>query len=101
MAGPSQLRCEGFIESDGFEQSKGALRARFGLTDEQIDDRLEGLLWALRRDPTTVSERVRSLNLWVAVTERGIPPLRVFLRPRTDVPTEAELMWIEERFDLP
>jgi hypothetical protein len=99
MAGTSQLRCEGFIEGEGFAQSKDALKARYGLTDQQIDDRLEGLLWALRRDASAVSERVSSLNLWVAVIERGIPPLRIYLRPRPDVPAECELMWIEERFD--
>jgi hypothetical protein len=37
-------------------------------------------------------------NLWVAVTERGTPLLRVYLRPRSGVPNECELLWIEDRF---
>ncbi|HEY7932943.1 MAG TPA: hypothetical protein VID48_03880 [Solirubrobacteraceae bacterium] len=64
MAGLSgELRCEGFIESDTFEQSKDELKRSTGLTDRQIDDRLEGLVWALLREPSAVSERVGSRNL--------------------------------------
>ncbi len=98
MAGTSrELRCEGFIESSDFEKSKDELKQHAGLTDRQIDFRLDALLWALRRDPSLVSERVPNRDLWVATTNRGIPLLRIFLRPRPDRPTEAELMWIEER----
>ncbi len=97
MAGTSELRCEGFIETREFEESKTELKLAASLTDRQIDYRLEGVLWALRRDPTTVAQRVGSRNLWVAVTSRGIPLLRIYLRPRADFPAECELLWIEER----
>jgi hypothetical protein len=98
MAGPSgELRCEGFIESSTFEKSKNELKHATGLTDRQIDDRLEGLVWALLREPSAVSERVRNLNLWVAVTTVGIPLLRVYICPRTGTANECEWVWIEER----
>jgi hypothetical protein len=93
----SALRCEGFIASDTFERSKEDLKRSANLTDRQLDDRLEGLEWALRRDPNVVAVRVRNLNLWTAVTPVGTPPLRIYLRPRPNVPTECELMWAEER----
>lgn len=96
MAGTSLL-CKAFIESHGFEQSKADLKANTGLTDEQIDDRLEALIWALRRDADAVAKPIPGRKLWVAVTERGLPQLRVYLRPRDGAPDEAELMWIEER----
>jgi hypothetical protein len=97
MTGTRELRCEGFVETREFEESKADLKRIASLTDRQIDYRLEGLLWALRRDPATVAQRVGSRNLWVAVTSRGIPLLRIYLRPRADLPTECELLWIEER----
>jgi hypothetical protein len=47
MAGLSgELRCEGFIESSTFERARTELKRSTGLTDRQIDDRLEGLVWA-------------------------------------------------------
>jgi hypothetical protein len=98
MAGTSELRCEGFIETSEFERSKEELKRTANLTDRQIDQRLDGLLWALRRDSTAVAHRVENRNLWVAAIPRGIPPLRIYLRPRADVPTECELLWIEEQF---
>lgn len=93
-----ELACRGFIDTDGFERSKAELQALHGLTDREIDDRLEALLWALARggDPALV-QRIPERNLWVAVTPRGIPPLRIFLRSRADVQEECELLWIEER----
>lgn len=98
MAGHSgELRCEGFIESSTFEGSKDELKRSTGLTDRQIDDRLEGLVWALLREPSAVSKQVRNLNLWVAVTPVGIPQLHVYLRPRTGTGNECEWVWIEER----
>jgi hypothetical protein len=98
MAGASgDLRCEGFIETSEFARSKGELKRDTGLTDRQIDFRLEGLLWALRRDASLVAERIPNRNLWVAATNRGVPLLRIFLRPRVNAPTESELLWIEER----
>lgn len=96
MAGTSRLVCNGFIESDDFRRSKAELKERTGLTDGQIDDRIEALVWALYRDPT-VAEPIPGRNLWVVGTERGLPPLRLYLRPRAGVPDEAEWMWIEER----
>jgi hypothetical protein len=98
MAGLSgELRCEGFIESDEFEKSKDELKQGTGLTDRQIDDRLEGLVWALLREPSAVSQRVRSLNLWVAAITVGVPLLHVYIRPRAGSITECEWVWIEER----
>ena len=96
MAGTS-LACEGFIESQGFEISKADLCALHELSDQDIDERLDALLWALRRDPSSVSEHVGERNLWVAVEPGSTPPLRIFLRPREGVPTDCELLWIEER----
>lgn len=98
MAGLSgELRCEGFIESSAFARSKDELKRGTGLTDRQIDYRLEGLVWALLREPSAVSEQVRDLNLWVAVTTVGIPLLRVYIRPRAGTASECEWVWIEER----
>lgn len=98
MAGASnELRCEGFVESDGFEKSKKELKHSTGLTDRQIDDRLEALVWALMREPSAVAGRVGNLNLWVAVTTFEVPLLRVYLCPRPENPAEAEWLWIEER----
>lgn len=94
MAGTS-LSCKAFIESESFERSKADLKAETGLTDGEIDDRLEALVWALQRDPSEVAQRIPGRNLWVAVTERGIPALRIYLRPRDNMPDEAEWMWIE------
>lgn len=98
MAGLSgELRCEGFIEADGFEKSKDELKQATGLTDRQIDDRLDALVWALLRKPSAVATRVRNLNLWVAVTPVGIPQLHVYLRPRPGTGCECEWVFIEER----
>lgn len=93
----SELRCEGFIEADEFEKSKDELKRVSGLTDRQIDDRLEGLVWALLREPSAVAARVGHFNLWVAVTTVGVPLLRVYIRPRTSTAAECEWVWIEER----
>src|SRR6185312_216350 len=100
MAGTSHSRlllCEGFVESDAFEESKSDLKARFGLTDRDIDDRLHALTWSITRDASANAQPVPGRNLWVAVTPGGIPPLRIFLRPRPGSATECELLWIEER----
>ena len=98
MAGTSgELRCEGFVESHEFEQSKEELKRGLGLTDREVDDRLESLVWALLREPSAVSKRVRSRNLWVAVTTEEIPLLRVYLRPRAGHGGECEWLWVEER----
>lgn len=99
MAGNSLLRCEGFIEGSGFTQSKAELKKKHGLTDRDVDDRLTGLLWALRREPAAVAECVGQKDLWVAVTPRGVPALRLFLRPRPGVLTECELVWVEARIE--
>jgi hypothetical protein len=100
MAGTSHSRlllCEGFIETSGFEQSKQDLKAQFGLTDYDLDDRLSALTWSIVRDANTNTRRIPDRNLWVAVTPGGIPPLRIYLRPRPEVASECELLWIEER----
>jgi hypothetical protein len=97
MAGTSRLLlCDGFIESEGFESSKEDLKALTGLTDEQIDDRLEALIWEIRRDASANTRRIGE-NLWVAVIPRGIPSLRIYLCPRPGAQAECELLWIEER----
>jgi hypothetical protein len=100
MAGTSHsqlLLCEGFIETAGFEESKRHLMALFELTDRDVDDRIQALTWSIARDATTNTERIPGRSLWVAVTPAGIPPLRIFLRPRAGVAAECELLWIEER----
>src|SRR4051812_6961221 len=99
MAGTSQLVCRGFIETEGFDDSKRDLQALYGLSDREVDDRLEALVWALARggDPALIQRVPTRNNLWVAVTPRGIPPLRIYLRPRADSGDECELLWIEER----
>ena len=97
MAGTSRLACKGFIESASFRRSKADLKWQLGLTDRQIDDRLEALMWALSRDAEVTATRIPGRNLWVASTPRGLPPLRIYLRPRPGVPDECEWMWIEEK----
>lgn len=97
MAGTKRLVCNGFIESELYTRSKADLMELLDVDEEDIDDRLEGLLWSLRRDPAANSAQVGSRNLWVAVMPYGLPPLRIFLKPRDEVPDEAELLWIEER----
>ena len=95
MTGSSPLVCSGFVETEIYTRSKTEVMGRLGLTNEEIDNRLEGLVWALYRESSSVAERVPGRNLWVAVTE--YPRLRVYLRPRTDgVADECELLWIEE-----
>lgn len=63
-----------------------------------MDDRLGSLLWALRHDAEQTAERVPGRNLWVAVTERGVPRLRIYLRPLAGSSDQCELLWIEDRF---
>jgi len=70
---------------------------RLGLSDADVDDRLDALLRALRQDADAVAARIPGRNLWTAVTEVAPPLLRIYLRPKEDVPTEAELLWIEDR----
>jgi hypothetical protein len=96
MAGTSLL-CKAFIESESFERSKAELKAETGLTDQEIDDRLEALVWALRRNAQETAEQIPDRNLWVAVVERGLPELHVYLKPRDENPEEAEWLWIERR----
>jgi|ERR1700733_525636 hypothetical protein len=96
MAGLSgELRCEGFIESDTFEKSRDELKRDSGLSDRQIDDRLEGLVWALLREPSAVAQQVGARNLWAAETPVGVPVLIVYLRPRSGTVTECEWLWIQ------
>lgn len=99
MAGTSQLVCRGFVETEGFRRSKADLLKAHGLTEHELDDRLEALIWGLAHggDPALAQQVPTRRNLWVATTPRGIPPLRVFLRPRAEVEGECELLWIEER----
>jgi hypothetical protein len=102
MAGTSRLRCGGFIEGDTFPGSIGILRAELAargetITDHQLDDRLEVMQWALNRGDTENLAPVGARALWVYVIPKGYPPLRVFLRPRPDVPDECEILWVEER----
>lgn len=68
-----------------------------GLTHEDVDDRMKALEDALRRSVTETARRVPGRNLWVAAAPVGMPPMRVYLRPRPDVPDQAEWMWIEEQ----
>jgi hypothetical protein len=90
-----QLVCLGFIESETFKKSRHRLKQWLVLTDRDIDERLEGLIWGLPRDSEgLLARKVGKRNLWVAVTDH--PHLRVYMRPRVDVPDECELLWIEE-----
>jgi hypothetical protein len=99
MAEASQeLVCNGFIETGSYESSKRDLLEALGISEREIDDRLESLIWALHRDPAATAERIGSRNLWVAVTAGGITPIRIYLRPATQQPDLAELLWIEERY---
>lgn len=102
MAGTSpRLSCNGFIEADSFTWSKGELMRETGMTEHEVDDRLEALVWALLRgeddDGEPVVRKIPNRNLWAAVLPRGIPPLRIYIRPRLDVAGECEWMWIEWR----
>lgn len=101
MVGTKPLVCTGFIEADSFTWSKGELMRETGMTDHEVDDRLEALVWALLRgaedDDEIAVSKVPNRHLWVAPIPRGIPPLRVYLRPRSDVAGECEWMWIERR----
>jgi hypothetical protein len=65
-----------------------------GLTDRDIDDRLDSLIWGLNHDAQYLAERVGQRILWVAVTDW--PPLRIFMRPSPDTYGIVELLWIEE-----
>lgn len=91
MVGTSPPRCGGFIESQTYADSRALLDH---LSDEEIDDRLDALLWALRRDSALVAAQVPGRNLWVAITDH--PHLRIYFRPRENVTDECELLWIEE-----
>jgi hypothetical protein len=100
MAGIRPLVCRGFIETDSYRKSYDDLQRRTGLSDREIDDRLESLVWAFFHEPdedVPLVRRVAQRNLWVAVTD---PPyaLRVYLRPRAAVAGECEWLWVEERF---
>jgi hypothetical protein len=108
MAGirPNLLVCKGFIEAESFERSKAELMQETGLTPREVDDRVEAVVWALARVEGADAEReaaeitvqpVPNRNLWAAVIPRGIPPLRLYLRPRSDVAGECEWLWIERR----
>jgi hypothetical protein len=99
MDGTSQpLICHGFIEGEGFKLSKKRLKELFEWTDEDIDVRLDSLIWAFQSDPhpdeAPLTRRSGDRNLWVARIDH--PHLRVYLRPRVGVQDECELMWIEE-----
>jgi hypothetical protein len=97
MAGTNQqITCLGFIETEGFARSKERLKQLLELTDRDVDDRIEALIWAFQRaDPNVpLASRIGNRNLWVARVDH--PPLRVFMRPRPEVPNECELLWIEE-----
>jgi hypothetical protein len=98
MAGSRPLVCHGFIETDLFEQAKERLKQLLEWTDRDIDDRLEALIWAFQHDPdpddAPLTRKIPERNLWVARTDH--PHLRIYLRPRPEVPDECELVWIEE-----
>lgn len=70
-----------------------------GLSVREVDDRLESLLWALRRDAEEAADRVPTRqNLWVAVTTEEPPFFRIYFRAREDVAGQCELLWVEEKF---
>jgi hypothetical protein len=98
MAGTRPPVCHGFIETETFKQSKERLKQILEWTDQDVEDRLEALMWAFQRDrephEAPMTRRVGERNLWVAVTDH--PYLTVYLRPRSEVQDECELLWIEE-----
>src|SRR5436305_1716212 len=102
MAGTSRLRCGGFIEGPDLAGSIAILRAELAergetISDEAIEDRLEVMQWALNRGDRDNVAPVGRRALWVYVIPESYPPLRVYLRPRPEVPDECEILWIEER----
>jgi hypothetical protein len=100
MAGTSLLVCREFVESDDFMRSRADLLEETGLTIQQLDDRLEAVEWALARGDNDEEAWVRPVpgrRIWVAVIPRGIPPLRLYLRPCDSVEHKCEWLWIEER----
>jgi hypothetical protein len=100
MAGISPLVCREFVETEGFVQSREVLLRDTGLTMQQVDDRVEALEWALARgdiDEEGALRPVPGLNIWAAVLPRGIPPLRLYLKPCGSVEHKCEWLWIEER----
>jgi hypothetical protein len=102
MAGTSRLRCGGFLEAETLAGSIEILRAELAargetISDRELDARIEAMQWALNRGEAENLEPVGARTLWVYVIPRGYPSLRVFLRPRPEVPDECEILWIEER----
>ena len=49
MAGTSSPVCREFVETEDFVRSRAELLGASGLTIQQIDDRVEALVWALSR----------------------------------------------------
>ena len=98
MAGNKPLVCNGFIETKAFKHSKKRLKELLEWTDRDVDDRLEALIWAFQHDPdpedVPLTRKIEGRHLWVARTDH--PYLRVYMRPRTHVENECELIWIEE-----
>jgi hypothetical protein len=98
MAGTRPLVCHGFLETDIYKESKERVKQLLEWTDRDVDDRMEALVWAFQHDTepddAPLTKRIAGRNLWVARTDH--PYLRVYLRPRSDVQDECELMWIEE-----
>ena len=69
-----------------------------GMTVQDVDDRLEALVWALARGDDEAEDaavQVPGRSMWAAELPRGVPPLRVYLRPRS-AKHECEWLWIEE-----
>jgi hypothetical protein len=98
MAGTSTLVCSGFIETTFFTSSKEDLKVHSGLTDRQIDDRMEGVVWALHQDADQTAHKVPDRNLWLVPIPEGDPPLILYIRQSKDDPQIAEWMWIQERY---
>jgi hypothetical protein len=100
MVGTSPLVCREFVETDDYMRSRADLIEQTGLTIQQVDDRVEALEWALARgdnEEEGTVEPIPGRNIWVAVIPRGIPPLRLYLRPCQETKYRCEWLWIEER----
>lgn len=81
-------------------RSRADLLEETGMTLQQLDDRIEALEWALARGDRDDDAGVRPIpgrSIWAAVIPRGIPPLRLYLRPCDSVKHKCEWLWIEER----
>jgi hypothetical protein len=99
MAGTKPLVCREFVEGEYFARTRAKLMQETGMTVEDVDRRIEAVVWALARgdteDDAAFVQRVPGRSIWAAELSRGIPPLRLYLRPCSEQ-YKCEWLWIEE-----